>query len=308
MSAPTAQNREERPAPEPSYPGHAGQAWRDAGNTTTETHQQQHRHTAGSLKRDATQLTSGEAADTIAQGRRIYLGNLLYRIKPDEIEEMLATNGFGEEVETVHISIDAMTGRNPGYCFIDFKTRTGAQMALESLAGTSIQGRPVKVGPCQPKRAEARWRSADYKPTFQRWGDWKGPRQSDPGNHWHENRGTEQGPYGALDHLNEVRKVGAPARVFVGGLGKMINQVENDKEIRGYFDGFNVFVFLSITLSDFLLDIHITERRKLTNEAANSEESQSANESSPIHPREQSPEIIITVSSISKAQRQPKLP
>ncbi|KAJ0108241.1 hypothetical protein J7T55_000207 [Diaporthe amygdali] len=224
------------------------------------------------------------------KAERIYLGNLLYRIKPDEVEEMLATNGFGEEVETVHISIDAMTGRNPGYCFIDLKTRTGAQMALESLAGTSISR---STGQSRPLPAEAS-RSTVEKCRLQA----DIPKMG----------GTEQGPYGALDHLNEVRKVGAPARVFVGGLGKMINQVENDKEIRGYFDGFNVFVFLSITAFDFLLEIHITKRRKLTNEAANYEESQSANESSPIHPREQSPEIIITVSSISKAQRQPKLP
>ncbi|KUI62051.1 Polyadenylate-binding protein RBP47A [Cytospora mali] len=168
-------------------------------------------------------------------GRRIYLGNLLYRVKPYEIEEMLNVNGFEGQVEGIHISIDAVTGRNPGYCFIDFKAREDAERALVSLAGVMIQDRPVKAGPCQPKGAERRWKSDDYKPTFQRWGDWKGSRAMS-----RADAQPEQGPYGALGHMDDIKRSENPARVYVGGLGKMMNQEENDKEIRGYFEGFKI--------------------------------------------------------------------
>lgn len=241
MGLPLTDRRDEKSTPS-SGAAHTPQGWLNA-DSATETHQRGHRRPPDRRPRKAVaQPGSSKSVDTIAEGRRVYLGNLLYRIKPGQVEDMLATEGFGDEVENVHISVDAVNGRNPGYCFIDFKTRDGAQTALKSLTSASIQGRTVKVGPCQPKRAGTAGRSDDYTPTFQRWGDWKGSRPGGlaercPG------EGIEQGPYGALDHIDAVSKGDAPARVFVGGLGKMINQKENDKEIRGYFEGFNVFVY-----------------------------------------------------------------
>lgn len=248
IRAPLAERRDEKPAPKLS-PAHASRFWQNAdGQGSSETYQRGQRRPTGPPRQVVTQPAWTESADTIAQGRRIYLGNLLYRIKPDEIEEMLVMEGFGDEVECIHISVDPVTGRNPGYCFIDFKTGNGAQTALESLTDTSIQGRTVKVGPCQPKRVHPAGRSDDFTPTFQRWGDWKGLRPNDPAERCPGDEGIEQGPYGALDHIDAVRKADVPARVYFGGLGKMINQVENDREIRGYLDGFNVFVHLLLAV------------------------------------------------------------
>ncbi|KAG6360978.1 hypothetical protein INS49_009197 [Diaporthe citri] len=113
--------------------------------------------------------------------------------------------------------------------------------------------------------------SDDFTPTFQRWGDWKGSRPSEPAERWPGDEGIEQGPYGALDHIDAVRKADMSARVYLGGLGKMINQEENDREIRGYLDGFNI--------------------------------------GSPLtRPQGQGAETTITALSISKAQRQRKKP
>ncbi|KAF3761916.1 hypothetical protein M406DRAFT_222190, partial [Cryphonectria parasitica EP155] len=180
-------------------------------------------------------------AESIREGRRIYLGNLLYRVQPQAVQEMLEASGFEGLFEAIHISMDAVSGRNPGYCFIDFKTREDANLALESLNGVTILDRPVKVGPCQPK---TRARAHEYQPTFQRWGDWVGSeRRSSPGDTSAASQGgkkREQGPYAALDHLKEVERADTPPRVYVGGIGKMVNQEENDKEIRGYFEGFQI--------------------------------------------------------------------
>lgn len=241
VTAPPVDRGEEKPTSSLSpSPAQASGGWRNTEGTS-ETCQRGKRRPHGQHSQGVTQQGASESADTIAQGRRIYLGNLLYRVKPESIEEMLETEGFGEEVESIHISVDPVTGRNPGYCFIDFKTLDAAQRALMSLPGTPIQGRPVKVGPCQPKRAQATGRRDDYTPTFQRWGDWKGSRPSDPAE-FHPGDGMKQGPYGALDHIDVVRNADAPARVYFGGLGKMINQEENDREVRSYLDGFNVYV------------------------------------------------------------------
>lgn len=185
-------------------------------------------------------------ADALNEGRRIYLGNLSYSVKPAEVEQMLRDNGLGQ-FEKIHISVDAFTGRNPGYCFAEFGSREDAERALTSLAGVPIHDRPLKVGPCHPKgssqserrapggaeaAAGARAGGREYQPTFERWGDWKGER-----------RGAgraEQGPYGALSHAAEMSLAEQMPRVFVGGLGKMLDQPQNDEEVREYFTGFNV--------------------------------------------------------------------
>lgn len=154
---------------------------------------------------------------------------------------MLAANGFEDKFESIHISVDAVTGRNPGYCFVDFKDREDATIALDTLGGVAIQGRPAKVGPCRPKGAEKRWKSDEYKPTFQRWGDWTGPQKNGFGRDGGAPvEGIEQGPHGAMEHLRDVRRADVPPRVYLGGIGKMINQEEHDKEIRGYLEGFKM--------------------------------------------------------------------
>ncbi|KAK1764276.1 hypothetical protein QBC33DRAFT_580490 [Phialemonium atrogriseum] len=185
-------------------------------------------------------------ADALNEGRRIYLGNLSYSVKPAEVEQMLCDNGLGQ-FEKIHISVDAFTGRNPGYCFAEFGSREDAERALASLAGVAIHDRPLKVGPCHPKGSSQSERRApggagatagagaggrEYQPTFERWGDWKGER-----------RGAgraEQGPYGALSRVAEMSLAEQMPRVFVGGLGKMLDQPQNDEEVREYFAGFNV--------------------------------------------------------------------
>lgn len=217
----------------------AGQGRQDDGSGSrfeTDNRQQD------KLQQDSQTLGLGQsdAAEMIAGRSRIYLGSLLYDVKPDEIDNMLAANGFREDVESVHISMDAISGRNPGYCFINFKNSDSAQSALDNLAGHTIRGRPVKVGPCKQKGAERAWKDPNYTPTFQRWGDWKGRWTRNGGGRSSESQKPRQGPYMALQHFQDVKKTGAKARVCFGGLGKMINQGEHDKEVRGYLNGFDM--------------------------------------------------------------------
>jgi hypothetical protein len=180
--------------------------------------------------------------DALSEGRRIYLGNLLYTVKPTDVEDLLAQSGFGESFEKLHISVDPVSGRNPGYCFVEFKTREEAERALDSLPNTPLFHRPIKVGPCHPKTpAQSRWRGSrgdEYKPTFQRWGDWKGGDvNADPNA---PPRAEEQGPGVALQHLEMRKRRGSrdKTQLFIGGLDMMINQEHHDTEMQKLLEGF----------------------------------------------------------------------
>lgn len=182
--------------------------------------------------------------DALSEGRRIYVGNLLYSIKPADVEDLMRQTGFDQSFEQLHISIDPVSGRNPGYCFVEFTTREEADRALEVLAGASLFNRAIKVGPCNPKSSsqrESRWNSSrgdDYKPTFQRWGDWKGGEDSQSGR-----REGEQGPQGAARHLDDrSRRNPDKAQLYIGGLGMMTDQEHHDTEMQELLAGFDVYV------------------------------------------------------------------
>ncbi|KAL2021627.1 hypothetical protein VTK56DRAFT_6980 [Thermocarpiscus australiensis] len=183
-------------------------------------------------------VSEGQQRDALAEGRRIYLGNLLYSVRPGDIENLLRQEGFGQ-FEKLHISVDPVSGRNPGYCFIEFAAREEADRALNSLPGTPLFGRPVKTGPCHPKSSpQSRWsgsRGADYTPTFQRWGDWDGAAEAD------KHGQDQQGPYAAVRHL-ETRssRPRDQTQLFIAGLGKMISQEHHDTEMRELLAGFDV--------------------------------------------------------------------
>ncbi|KPM43820.1 hypothetical protein AK830_g2815 [Neonectria ditissima] len=137
---------------------------------------------------------------------------------------MLQTSGFGD-FEHIHISIDPISSRNPGYCFIDFKTRNTAERALASLRD-SIRSHPIKVGPCRPKRRDGPG-SSQARASFQRWGNWTGNGSSlrDTRNEF------RQGPERASEHFEDISKHPAK-RVYLGGLPKMLNQEANQRELQ----------------------------------------------------------------------------
>ncbi|KAJ2906644.1 putative rna recognition motif containing protein [Zalerion maritima] len=200
-----------------------------------------------------------ETTAAIAEGRRIYVGNLLYSAKPEDIEGLLASCGLS--YERIHISIDPFTGRNPSYCFVEFPTKPLADAAMTMLSGQELLGREVKCGPCVPKTR------ADRGETFRRWGDWKGSSPSavaasaGPGAASPENNPASRdveivedggarlaspiqtstspgGPYEALKHWEGMAD--AKRRLYVGGLPRMADQRTCDQQVRELFGEFNV--------------------------------------------------------------------
>lgn len=76
------------------------------------------------------------------QSNTLYVGNLNYAVKEDELEELFAQFG---KVESVRI-----IGRK-GFGFVEFGETDEAESAKEKLDGTEFRGRQLRINEAKPK-------------------------------------------------------------------------------------------------------------------------------------------------------------
>jgi RNA recognition motif-containing protein len=76
----------------------------------------------------------------------IYVGNLPWAAKEDEIRELFQEYG---EIESVNIIADRVTGRPRGFCFIDMDN---AEQAISELNEKEFGGRNLRVNLAREKR------------------------------------------------------------------------------------------------------------------------------------------------------------
>lgn len=79
---------------------------------------------------------------------RIYVGNLAYATTNDELERVFGE--YGEVQDAVVIS-DRETGQSKGFGFVDMPNDGEAQTAIQSLDGSQLDGRTVKVNEARPQ-------------------------------------------------------------------------------------------------------------------------------------------------------------
>ncbi|KAL4784071.1 hypothetical protein BJX76DRAFT_234299 [Aspergillus varians] len=96
----------------------------------------------------------GVVPQAISEGRRLYVGNMPYTAKMEDVKEVFVKGGF--EVSRIDIAIDPLSGRNPSYCFVDLETKELAERAMAELDGSDLIGRPVKIKPGVVKSASER--------------------------------------------------------------------------------------------------------------------------------------------------------
>lgn len=74
---------------------------------------------------------------------RIYVGSINF-----ELGEETVRNGFHQfgTIKAINMSWDGAAGKHKGYCFVEYETAEGAQLALEQMNGVVIGGRNIKVG------------------------------------------------------------------------------------------------------------------------------------------------------------------
>jgi RNA recognition motif-containing protein len=72
----------------------------------------------------------------------IYVGNLPYEVRDDELNEAFAAYGA---VESARVLMDRESGRSRGFGFVKMPNSDEAQAAIEALDGSDLQGRPLRV-------------------------------------------------------------------------------------------------------------------------------------------------------------------
>lgn len=83
-----------------------------------------------------------QAAATRDMACRIYVGSINYDLKESDIVTLFSTFGTVTKSE---MSMDPMTGRSKGFCFIEFADVNSAEAAM-AMDGFELAGRKIKVG------------------------------------------------------------------------------------------------------------------------------------------------------------------
>lgn len=78
----------------------------------------------------------------------IYVGNLSYEVKEDDLKKEFEAYG---QVESVKIILDNYTGRSKGFGFVEMPNDSEAQAAIDGLKGKEVKGRALNVNEARPK-------------------------------------------------------------------------------------------------------------------------------------------------------------
>lgn len=81
--------------------------------------------------------------------KKIYVGNLDYKVTEEELREVFEKIG---ETQSVKIITDVVTSRSKGFGFVEMSSNEDAEKAISSLNGTSLMGRPLTVNEARPQQ------------------------------------------------------------------------------------------------------------------------------------------------------------
>ena len=92
---------------------------------------------------------------------RLFVGNISFKMSEDDLLELFSQSG---KVVSVAIPTDRETGRKRGFAFVEMENDAGAQAAIDTFNGKTIQGREIVVNPSRPRERQ----SADYNSNVRR--------------------------------------------------------------------------------------------------------------------------------------------
>jgi RNA recognition motif-containing protein len=179
------------------------------------------------------------ADQTIDEGRRIYVGNLPYDAKIEDIRNLFVD--ITHAIEDISMSVDPMTGRNPSYCFIDLITPAEAQKTIQQYNGLSFMGRPLKVKPgVKQGSGTGRYHIKDNSRHQPRRGEETSPSiESSDSSPYAFNRWRRMDSKIDIEQLNNSA-IEEGRRLYVGGLPRFPNQAATNQQIIELFKGYNV--------------------------------------------------------------------
>ncbi len=78
----------------------------------------------------------------------IYVGNLNYRVKETELQQVMEDYGV---VVSAKIITDRETGRSKGFGFVEMENESDAMNAINELNGAEFAGRTMVVKEARPR-------------------------------------------------------------------------------------------------------------------------------------------------------------
>jgi RNA recognition motif-containing protein len=81
-------------------------------------------------------------------GKKLYVGNLPYRIADSDLEQMFTEFG---SVQSAQVIMDRDTGRSKGFGFVEMSNDQEAQAAITGMNGKDLDGRSLTVNEARPK-------------------------------------------------------------------------------------------------------------------------------------------------------------
>lgn len=79
---------------------------------------------------------------------RIYVGNLPYSMRDDDLYESFEEFGA---VQAAEVMMERDTGRSRGFGFVEMEDEAAANAAIAALNGKDINGRPLTVNEARPR-------------------------------------------------------------------------------------------------------------------------------------------------------------
>ncbi|KAJ5302509.1 hypothetical protein N7476_009308 [Penicillium atrosanguineum] len=166
----------------------------------------------------------------ISEGRRLYVGNMPYAAKSDDVEALFTAAQY--PVERIDIAIDPFTGRNPSYCFVDLQTKEAAERAMIELDGHDMLGRPVRIKPGVTKSASER--------TEDRTGERSGEPSRGASNNIISARWRGPATTTTTTTTTTTPLTDSSQRVYVGGLPRVAEQETVESNMKNFFSEFRV--------------------------------------------------------------------
>ena len=90
----------------------------------------------------------------------IYIGNLDYSIRENELKELFDQYG---EVTSAKVTIDRATGRSKGFGFIEMPNENEAREAVEKLNGHPLKNREIRVTEARPRTENRNYNSREQR-------------------------------------------------------------------------------------------------------------------------------------------------
>lgn len=89
----------------------------------------------------------------------IYIGQLPYSVKEDELREIFSEYG---EIASLKLVTDRFSGQSKGFGFIDMPNNSEADKAIKALNKTMLQGREIKVNQAEERKKKSTYRKRRY--------------------------------------------------------------------------------------------------------------------------------------------------